>query len=225
MTPRLAERLKTRRMACTRGRANRFMAALLRGRMDRGAYAAFLGNLHALYGALEPALKRHADLPAIASFDLDALARTAPLADDLAASGRPFRGVAATASGRRTYVARIAQLDAAQPELLLAHAYVRYLGDLSGGQLLRRIIQRSDTLHERVGTAFYDFGDAARGVADEPLPDRRRCASPIHEARRRRGPVGVRAPRAAVRRACRRMRLRAAAPRRPSRVRGCGCAP
>jgi heme oxygenase len=59
------------------------------------------------------------------------------------------------------YVLRLQQIDADQPELLLAHAYVRYLGDLSGGQMLSRIVAQSMHLQAGQGTAFYDFGDAS----------------------------------------------------------------
>lgn len=45
--------------------------------------------------------------------------------------------------------------------LLLAHAYVRYLGDLSGGQIIGGRIRRAYGLKGKAGTAFYDF--SARG--------------------------------------------------------------
>ena len=45
-----------------------------------------------------------------------------------------------------------------QPDLLVAHAYVRYLGDLSGGQMLARIVRESLALGSGPGVAFYDFG-------------------------------------------------------------------
>ncbi len=162
MTSRLADRLKTETSGLhTKAERTDFMAALLRGRMDRGAYVALLGNLHAVYDALEHALRRHAGLPAVALFDLAALARTQPLADDMAALAEGPAPDADIVPACRDYLVRIAQLDAAQPELLLAHAYVRYLGDLSGGQMLRRIVQRSMALPDARGSAFYDFGDPA----------------------------------------------------------------
>jgi heme oxygenase len=43
--------------------------------------------------------------------------------------------------------------------LLLAHAYVRYLGDLSGGQIIGGRIRRAYKLPSTAGTAFYDFSD------------------------------------------------------------------
>ncbi len=161
MTARLAQRLRdeTRALHVDAERSP-FMSVLLRGRMDRVAYRALLRNLHAIYAALEPALARHAAHPALAPFDFVALARLPPLRDDLAALADPSDGTTDLRPASIRYVERLRELDVAGPELLLAHAYVRYLGDLSGGQLLRDIIARSPGLAPRAGTAFYDFGDA-----------------------------------------------------------------
>ncbi|NEO08962.1 biliverdin-producing heme oxygenase, partial [Moorena sp. SIO3I8] len=41
--------------------------------------------------------------------------------------------------------------------LLVAHSYTRYLGDLSGGQILKKIAQRGMNLSDGQGTAFYEF--------------------------------------------------------------------
>jgi heme oxygenase (biliverdin-producing, ferredoxin) len=57
------------------------------------------------------------------------------------------------------YVQRLGTLDTTAPDLLVAHAYVRYLGDLNGGQALRRVVARALQLDEGAGTTFYDFGD------------------------------------------------------------------
>ena len=46
------------------------------------------------------------------------------------------------------------------PELLVAHAYTRYLGDLSGGQQLARVARKAYNLEKGgAGTAFYEFGN------------------------------------------------------------------
>ena len=54
------------------------------------------------------------------------------------------------------YVQRIREIANSQPELLVAHSYTRYLGDLSGGQILKKIAQKAMNLDEG-GTAFYEF--------------------------------------------------------------------
>ncbi|HSC65935.1 MAG TPA: biliverdin-producing heme oxygenase [Caldimonas sp.] len=140
-----------------------FMAELLAGRLDRDAYAALLANLLVIYEALEPALARHASHPAIALLDCAALARTPALRADLASLGT--RATAPTQASAARYAGRIEELGATRPEPLVAHAYVRYLGDLSGGQMLRRVVARSTNLGAGVGTAFYDFGDDAEVAA------------------------------------------------------------
>ena len=102
----------------------------------------------------------------MAPFDLDALARVPALAADIATLDP---GVAEDADrplepATIAYADHLADLDRHAPELLVAHAYVRYLGDLNGGQLLRRIVRDALQLPPGPGTAFYDF-DAAPGVA------------------------------------------------------------
>ena len=49
--------------------------------------------------------------------------------------------------------------NSANPAPLLAHAYVRYLGDLSGGQTIRHILAKAYGLDEAAGTgvSFYAF--------------------------------------------------------------------
>lgn len=40
---------------------------------------------------------------------------------------------------------------------LVAHAYVRYLGDFSGGQVIKRVVAKSYNLEDGQGTSFLDF--------------------------------------------------------------------
>ncbi len=137
------------------------MAALMRGDVDRLAYCVLLRNLAALYAALEPALVRHAAHPLLAPVHAPALFRSAALERDLALlHGGGWAEEILLLPAAVTYVARLRELDDAQPGLLLAHAYVRYLGDLSGGQMLRRVVAQNPALGGGQGIAFYDFGDA-----------------------------------------------------------------
>jgi len=164
----LAERLKveTRPLHVDVERSA-LIAALLRGRLDRHAYLALLQNLQAIYAALEPALRRHAAHPALAPFDLDALVRGAALAADIAMlddDSVEAAGRAPLEPATIEYIDRLAHLNRCAPELLVAHAYVRYLGDLNGGQLLGRIVRNALGLPPASGTAFYDFGEVP-GVA------------------------------------------------------------
>jgi heme oxygenase len=150
-----------------------FMASLLRGEVDREAYAGLLRNLQALYAALEQALVQHASTPDVAPVVMPELFRSRAIAADLqvlSASGAAVPPPLARATQR--YVGRLQELSAARPGLLVAHAYVRYLGDLNGGQALRRIVARSLGLAGNAGTLFYDFGD---GAAQQHLVQRFRA--------------------------------------------------
>jgi heme oxygenase len=158
----LGQQLKTATAAMHR-RVERsaFMASLLRGQVDRRRYVALLHNLQAMYGALEEVLRRHVETPGVAPVVMPELFRSPAIAADLQAlAGAPVLAGAPLARATRQYVERLQQLSAAKPNLLVAHAYVRYLGDLNGGQALRRVVARSLGLADGSGTSFYDFGDS-----------------------------------------------------------------
>lgn len=139
------------------------MAGLLRGSIERGAYLALLRNLHAIYAALEPALVRHAANAIVGPVVMPELFRGDALERDLVALQREDDPPAAALQpATAAYVERLREIDTTCPELLVAHAYVRYLGDLSGGQHLRRIVGQALGPAGAAGTGFYDFGDAAR---------------------------------------------------------------
>lgn len=144
------------------------MHALLRGAIGRAAYVGLLRNLYDLYDALEGALQLHGEHPALKPMRLPGLARAAALAEDLARLHGPgwATDVRPVDSGR-SYVQHLRHLERQRPALLAAHAYVRYLGDLSGGQLLKRIVAQTFRLDDGRGTAFYDFGPppAAQAMA------------------------------------------------------------
>lgn len=164
MTHSLAQRLKTETRALhTAAERSRFMGVLLRGQMQRPAYLALLHNLHAIYATLEPALLRHATHPVLAPVFAPALFRTLTLEHDLhALDAAGEQGAPVLQPATLAYVARLCEIDAAEPALLLAHAYVRYLGDLSGGQMLRRIVAQGTSFDGSGSVAFYEFGDAAK---------------------------------------------------------------
>lgn len=51
----------------------------------------------------------------------------------------------------------IFQIGKEKPALLVAHAYTRYLGDLSGGQVLGKIAQKALGLSTKEGLSFFYF--------------------------------------------------------------------
>ena len=142
------------------------MAQLLRGRLARPGYVLMLRNLEALYAAMEAGLQQHAADPALHALDCGPLFRSEALRRDLVAlHGAGWAAELPLAPAAEAYVERLHALSATWPAGLAAHAYVRYLGDLSGGQMLKRLVSAHYAPSAGQGTAFYDFGapaDAAR---------------------------------------------------------------
>ena len=135
-----------------------FMRALFAGRISSDTYALTLRQWHALYSALEDAQDQSMADSVVGGFVDPTLYRCRALEQDLAwftrgGEGAQDRVLPATSA----YVARLNELARREPALLLAHHYVRYLGDLSGGQILRRVIARAFALADGPGAAFYDF--------------------------------------------------------------------
>lgn len=170
----LAQRLRAAtRTHHTEAERAGIMPALLRGTLPLADYLALLHNLHAVYAALEAGLAAQADHPSLAAVWQPALHRRAALEDDLQALRAlvPQRhgdhhgdsdgdGVSRLRPAALAYAQHLARLAHAAPHLLAAHVYVRYLGDLSGGQILARIVGTAYGLADGRGTRFYDFGSA-----------------------------------------------------------------
>lgn len=167
MTQGLAQRLRegTWALHTTTERAG-VMPALLRGQLPAVRFHQLQRNLHAVYAALEGALQRHAGHPMLAPLQLAPLARSAALAADLHhLHGPGWADGLVQVPATRAYVDRLQHLALAEPAALAAHAYVRYLGDLNGGQALRRLAQRAYGLAGDEGTGFFDFGPPAQVAA------------------------------------------------------------
>uniref|UniRef100_A0A8D2D7G0 Heme oxygenase 1 n=1 Tax=Sciurus vulgaris TaxID=55149 RepID=A0A8D2D7G0_SCIVU len=68
------------------------------------------------------------------------------------------------------YVGRLWQVGRSEPELLVAHACTRYLGDLSGGQVLKKIAQKVlDLPSSGEGLAFFTFPNIASATKFKQL--------------------------------------------------------
>ena len=76
----------------------------------------------------------------------------------------PIRVGPAPARRRWRSSAASPALSRDEPALLVSHAYVRYLGDLNGGQVLQRVVTGNAGLGSGIGTRFYEFGSQRRGA-------------------------------------------------------------
>jgi heme oxygenase (biliverdin-producing, ferredoxin) len=120
-----------------------FMADLLGGRLGKAAYAGYTQQLWFVYRALEAGARALAGDPVAGPFLRPELSRLAGLERDLDhLYGPGWREFAEPLPATAAYGARIDQVAAQWPAGYVAHHYTRYLGDLSGGQVIRGIAER-----------------------------------------------------------------------------------
>ena len=184
-----------------------FLADLIRGRADRRGYALFLRNLVPAYEALEAALAAVSPSDAVVGAFADPrLRRLARLRADLdAVAGPGWADRLAVLPEAKAYARAIAAC--AGDRRLVAHAYARTLGDLSGGQILKPVLARTLGLPPDA-LAFYDFPAlpdlagakaAMRDALDRVAPDDgERVAAEAVSAFRHNIAVSVAVSRAAI---------------------------
>lgn len=135
-----------------------FIACFLKGTVEKNSYRGLASNLYFVYSAMEEEMERHQHHPIISPIYFPELNRKGALEKDLAFYyGQTWRDQVAPSPAAQQYVARIREISNTAPELLVAHCYTRYMGDLSGGQILKGIAVRGMNLNEGEGTNFYEF--------------------------------------------------------------------
>jgi heme oxygenase (biliverdin-producing, ferredoxin) len=137
-----------------------FVKCFLKGVVEKNSYRKLVSNLYFVYSAMEEEMDRHQHHALLEKIYFPELNRKASLEQDLYYYfGSNWRDQIAPSPAAEAYVQRIHEISETAPELLIAHSYTRYLGDLSGGQILKGIAQRGMNLAEGQGTAFYEFGN------------------------------------------------------------------
>ena len=135
-----------------------YLTELTEGRLDLRGYADMVVQHFFMYEALEAAADAMRDDPVAGPFVDDALTRLPAIQRDLEALlGAGWRAQVAPSPATAEYAARIDEVGRSWPGGFVAHHYVRYLGDLSGGQMLRGTIEKIYGIDASSGTAFYDF--------------------------------------------------------------------
>lgn len=141
-----------------------FVACFLKGVVEKNSYRKLVSNLYFVYSAMEEEMERHSQHPIVSQIYFPELNRKSALEQDLTFYYGPnWREQVAPSAAAEEYIARIREVSNTAPELLVAHSYTRYLGDLSGGQILKGIAVRAMNLSEGEGTHFYEF----KTISDE----------------------------------------------------------
>jgi heme oxygenase (biliverdin-producing, ferredoxin) len=134
-----------------------FIKCFLKGVVEKESYRKLVTNLYYVYSTIEEEMERLKDHPIVSAIYYPELNRKQSLEKDLYFYyGANWREEIKISAAGQTYVDRIREIANTQPELLAAHSYTRYLGDLSGGQILKKIAQNAMNLNDG-GTAFYEF--------------------------------------------------------------------
>ncbi|TQJ87694.1 heme oxygenase (biliverdin-producing) [Streptomyces sp. SLBN-31] len=144
-----------------------FMGDLLGGRLGVAAYARYTEQLWFVYEALEAGAGRLAADPVAGPFIRPELFRLPALERDLAhLRGPEWRAGLFALPATRAYAARVRECAADWPAGCVAHHYTRYLGDLSGGQIIRDRAERTwGFARKGDGVRFYVFEQIANPSA------------------------------------------------------------
>ncbi|MBX3028526.1 MAG: biliverdin-producing heme oxygenase [Chloroflexi bacterium] len=134
-----------------------FVSDLVGGRLSRDGFATFTSQLWFLYQALDAGAARLRQDPVVGPFLDPRLDRGAALATDLETLvGSGWQDRIRPLPSTMAHATRIATLADEWPAGYLAHHYLRYLGDLSGGKVLGKAAQRTYGLTD-AGVRFYRF--------------------------------------------------------------------
>jgi len=138
------------------------MTDLMKGEGTRNDYIALVAQHYFIYEALEAAETAFAADAVVAQFATPRLTRLPALEADLEyLLGADWRDRIAPLPTTVAYVARIqAVADERWSGGFVAHHYTRYLGDLSGGQFISRVMQRRFGFDSN-GVGFYLFDEIA----------------------------------------------------------------
>ncbi|KDN41738.1 hypothetical protein RSAG8_07269, partial [Rhizoctonia solani AG-8 WAC10335] len=152
-----------------------FTGRLTRGELSKEEYVFYAMILYRIYSTLEKGLDAHSTNAVLApTYRPALLARATRLSEDIAYlldttvdewPSHPLYQSLLTSppEGVRDYVAYLEKLSASKDSMnhsrLLAHAYGRYLGDLSGGQIIKAKLSKAYDLRDSgAGLSFYEFG-------------------------------------------------------------------
>ena len=145
-----------------------FMSELLGGRLGVDAFRRYTEQLWFVYQALEGPAEELAADPVAGPFIRPELARTAELERDLdhMHADANWRSSVQPLPATEQYAARVREVAREWPGGYIAHHYTRYLGDLSGGQVIRSVAEKTWGFAPKGdGVRFYVFADIPNPAA------------------------------------------------------------
>ncbi|WP_329228108.1 MULTISPECIES: biliverdin-producing heme oxygenase [unclassified Streptomyces] len=151
----------------TEAESSTFMSDMLGGRLGVAAYTRYTEQLWFVYRALEDGAETLREDPVAGPFIQPELMRTAELERDLAhLRGENWREGLEPLPATAAYAARVAECARDWPAGYVAHHYTRYLGDLSGGQIIRGTAEKTWGFERKGdGVRFYVFEQISNPAA------------------------------------------------------------
>lgn len=150
----LTQELKTETKALhTKAESTNFIKRLLKGQLGQYEYINYLFQLKLVYSEIEKKMMLFSDSEVFEVFSKHGIFRAMLIEKDIAqCKPKDNQLLAATSK----YLQCIKSINEASKMNLLGHAYVRYMGDLKGGQIIAGILKKkygycSSQLN------FYDF--------------------------------------------------------------------
>ena len=155
----LALELKTgTKRSHTAAENTKFVGAFLRGVISEQNYRTLIKDFYFVYSALEEEMERLDDDEFLKPIHFKELNRLNALKMDLRYYYGPnWMMEIKPSEACIQYTERIHEVADKDPYLLVGHHYTRYLGDLSGGQILKGIAEKALNLPKNEGLHFYDF--------------------------------------------------------------------
>ncbi|KAI8097634.1 heme oxygenase-domain-containing protein [Halteromyces radiatus] len=150
-----------------------FTRRFLKGDITKGEYGQYLRSLYFIYKSMEELLEKHQQDPAIEMIYFpDELNREQALLEDLTYFYGRERLAQVTHPDTMTpavkrYIQAMEEACKVNPALMVSHSYARYLGDLSGGQILAKRLKKyilhlekqDSSWDSRLGVSFYYFNN------------------------------------------------------------------
>ena len=135
----------------------KFVASFLRGVVDYEEYRKLLTNFYYVYDTMEQRIRETED-PMVQAIKSEDLERKEAIERDLEYYyGPDWKDKQTPSEACNTYCHRINEVAEKDPYLLIAHHYTRYIGDLSGGKILKEIAARVLKPPVGKGLDFYEF--------------------------------------------------------------------
>lgn len=131
-----------------------FITKLMNGEGTADGLVALLRQSLPVYEALEDECRAIGTDPRIAAILDPRLDRTDSLRADLEAHALEGRSCDVIVPAVADYVVEL-RACSGNPAAMIGHHYVRYLGDLSGGQIVKTMVRRHYGLED--GLTFYEF--------------------------------------------------------------------